>query len=154
MSKYDLLGKYLREQPGPEVAMSFAELEEVTGVPLPPKAQLQRAWWSNNPSNNVMTKVWVDAGFRSERVDLQGKRLVFKRVAAEPESPSGFYEPQQEFRYETRPAGPHIRTPRRHPAFGALKGALRIDSGADLAEPALPEWGDASGTKNGPEERK
>ena len=29
----------------------------------------------------------------------------------------------------------------RHPLFGALKGAIRIVPGTDLAEPADPEWG-------------
>ena len=35
---------------------------------LPPTAQAQRAWWSNNASNNVMTRVWLEAGFRTERL--------------------------------------------------------------------------------------
>ena len=154
MSKYDLLGKFLREQPDLEVPMSFAEIEQVTGVNLPPKAQLQRAWWSNNPSNNVLTKVWLDAGFRSEKVDLEGKRLVFKRAVPEGQTLTGFSEPQQEFRYDTAPVTPQLRTPRRHPAFGALKGMLRIESGTDLTEPALPEWTDLVARKCGPEERK
>ncbi len=29
--------------------MTFSEIEKVTGVKLPPKAQHHRAWWSNNP---------------------------------------------------------------------------------------------------------
>src|ERR1051326_4072218 len=82
MSKYDPLGKFLREQKRSEVPMTFAEIERVTGVKLPPKAQQHRAWWSNNPGNNVMTKVWLAAGFRSEQVDMDGKKLVFKRGAS------------------------------------------------------------------------
>lgn len=137
MSKYHLLGKFLGEQAGSEVPMSFADIERVTGVKLPPKAQLQRAWWSNNPSNNVMTKVWLDAGFRSEKVDLAAQRLVFKRVDVPSGSRSGFSEPQHDFKH-----APQALPPRRHPAFGAMKGILRIEPGTDLTEPALPEWTD------------
>ncbi|MEA2936481.1 MAG: hypothetical protein QOD74_3127, partial [Variibacter sp.] len=60
--------------------MTFAEIERITGSKLPPKAQHQRAWWSNNPSNNVMTKVWLEAGYETERVDMAGRKLVFRRV--------------------------------------------------------------------------
>jgi len=48
---------------------------------LPPKAQHHRAWWSNNASNNVMTKVWLEAGYESARVDMSARKLVFRRVA-------------------------------------------------------------------------
>jgi hypothetical protein len=121
--------------------MSVAEIEGVTGVKLPPKAQLQRAWWSNNASNNVMTKVWLDAGFRSEQVDLKARSLVFKRVGA---AQSGFSEPQPDFKHAKQAV-----TPRRHPAFGAMKGMLRIEPGTDLTEPALPEWAEIIERKYG-----
>jgi len=56
MEKYALLGDFLRRQRALEVTLTFDEIERITGVKLPPKAQHHRAWWSNNPSNNVMTK--------------------------------------------------------------------------------------------------
>jgi hypothetical protein len=31
--------------------------------------------------------------------------------------------------------------PKPHPAFGALKGMIRIVAGTDLTEPADPDWG-------------
>ena len=61
--------------------MTFREIEKITGAKLPPKAQHHRAWWSNNPDNNVMTKVWLAAGFESAQVDMEGRKLVFRRVA-------------------------------------------------------------------------
>jgi hypothetical protein len=104
--------------------MSFAEIERVTGVKLPPKAQHQRAWWSNNPSNNVMTKVWLEAGFRSERVDMQRRKLVFRRVHAAAPSPRG-----------AAGASKH------HPLYGALRGLVRTTPGTDVTAPGDPEWG-------------
>lgn len=83
-SKYDGLGTYLRAQFGSEIVMTFAEIEKVTGNRLPPKAQHSRAWWSNNPNNNVMTKVWLAAGFETAQVDIVGRKLVFKRARRSP----------------------------------------------------------------------
>src|SRR5438034_719397 len=59
MGKYEPLGQFLRKQRAAAVPLTFREIEKITGVKLPPKAQHHRAWWSNNPSNNVMTKVWL-----------------------------------------------------------------------------------------------
>ena len=81
MGKYEPLGQFLRKQRTQEVPLTFREIEKITGVKLPTKAQHQRAWWSNNPDNNVMTKVWLAAGFESAQVDVEGRKLVFRRVA-------------------------------------------------------------------------
>jgi hypothetical protein len=122
MSKYAPLGEYLHKQPGSEVRLSFADIERITGTKLPPSARY-RAWWSNNPTNSVMTKVWLEAGFETEQVDMASGKLVFKRVRkAGPESDGGAV--------------------RRHPLFGLSKGLLRINPGTDVTKPADPHWGD------------
>ena len=81
MGKYTRLGEFLRAQRSKEVPMTFSEIERVIGGKLPPNSPQYPAWWSNNPSNNVMTKVWLDAGFRTEQVDIEGRKLVFRRVS-------------------------------------------------------------------------
>lgn len=80
MSKYARLGSVLRAKHQREISCSFRDIERALGFPLPPAARAHRAWWSNNPSNNVMTKAWLDAGFRAEQVDMGGETLVFRRV--------------------------------------------------------------------------
>jgi hypothetical protein len=131
MTKYAPLGDYLRKQRGSEVRMTFAQIERVIGEKLP-ASQNHRAWWSNNPWNNVMTKVWLDAGFVTEQVDIESRKLVFRRVAQE-HTPMGQFDeaPQKKGQFP----------PGRHPLFGALKGLVRIPPGTDLTEPADPEWG-------------
>jgi hypothetical protein len=129
MGTYEPLGQFLRKQRTQEVPMTFREIERITGVKLPPKAQHHRAWWSNNPSNNVMTKVWLEAGYESAQVDMGARKLVFRRVVNVGEtSPSP-------------PLAPTGKKPGRHPAFGALKGLIRVPPGVDLTEPADPDWG-------------
>jgi len=125
MGKYTRLGEFLRAQRSKEVPMTFAEIERVIGGKLPPNSPQYPAWWSNNPSNNVMTKVWLGAGFRTEQVDVKAHRVVFRRVEEKaPALPS-----------------PPAKKGERHPLFGALKGLAHIPQGVDLTEPADPDWG-------------
>jgi hypothetical protein len=127
MGKYDRLGTYLREQNKVLLPLTFAEIERIVGVKLP-KSQEYQAWWSNSPSNNVMTQVWLDAGYRTEQVDTERRRLVFRKIAA----PSELQESRPMFQHAplTSPSG-------RHPIFGALKGSFVIQPGWDLTGPAL-----------------
>src|SRR2546422_1453070 len=112
MEKYALLGDFLRRQRALEVTLTFDEIERITGVKLPPKAQHHRAWWSNNSSNNVMTKVWLEAGFESTRVDMSARKLVFRRVGKA--GLGGGKAPLAAKKGE------------RHPLFGALKDVTFI----------------------------
>jgi hypothetical protein len=127
MSKYDALGTFLKGQKAAHVPMTFREIERVTGAKLPNSKQYA-AWWSNNTFNNVMTKIWLEAGFRTEQIDIKAERLVFRRVA--PEAP-GLKETAKMF----EPAPSSVR----HPIFGALKGTFTIQPGWSLESPALEE---------------
>jgi hypothetical protein len=142
MAKYEPLGEYLKKQGSERVPMTFAEIERVTGVKLPPSATKHRPWWSNNPDNSVMTKVWLDAGYESEQVDMAARKLVFRRVRGSkgPVAPRGEGGPQQDAPF--------------HPAYGAMQGLIRIMPGVDLTQPADPEWADRLDAEYGPEKRE
>jgi hypothetical protein len=138
MAKYTALRRYLNMRYDNQVTLTFAEIEQIIGAPLPPKAQRHRAWWSNNPENNVMTREWLAAGFRTEQVDIERGSLVFRRethttptrMLAEPTAV-----------WETRTMDKTTQ----HPLIGAMKGLIAVTGGADLTAPADPEWADASG---------
>jgi hypothetical protein len=134
MSKYSPLADYLKRQDREHVPMTFAEIEKITGTKLPPSATKHRPWWSNNPQNSVLTRVWLEAGFESEQVDMTGRKLVFKRVRATKQAAS---------------SAEHFV----HPAYGAMKGLVRIMPGVDIAQPADPELADYLDAKYGPEKR-
>ena len=136
MGKYSALGDYLGAQTRSEVPMTFAQIERVIGAKLP-KSHRYRAWWSNNAFNSVVTKTWLEAGYRTERVDMAGRKLVFRRVDSLPKS-SGFSDGEDARAPSGRSAG---GTSSRHPLFGFLRGLMRIPPGADLTQPADPEWG-------------
>jgi hypothetical protein len=126
VSKYVNLGEYLRGQKNSAVPMTFTEVERIIGHRLPPSARYP-AWWSNNPSNNVMTKVWLEAGFKTEQVDIEGRKLVFRRVKPSSVPPNSKND-----------SAPKSGVP---PFYGALKGLITIAPGVDLTEPADPDWG-------------
>jgi hypothetical protein len=132
MGKYEPLREFLRKQAVNEVPMTFAQIERVIDAKLPPKAQHHRAWWSNHPSNNVMTQAWLDAGFRSEQVDMEGRKLIFRRIGSLATS----------FESSSTEGTSSKSISSRHPLIGWMKGTVRIAPGVDLTEPADPEWGE------------
>ncbi len=87
MSKYAPLTAFLKSRQQRELRCSFTDIEAALGFKLPPVARGHRAWWSNNASNNVMTKAWLNAGFRAEQVDMAGETLVFRRIDDAPSPP-------------------------------------------------------------------
>ncbi len=138
MSKYGPLTAFLAAEHGRKVRMTFAEIEAVLGQKLPAKSKAVRAWWSNNPSNNVMTKAWLAAGYRTAEVDVAGEVLSFVPQAAE-----RFGEMKQaEFELpKAKPADQdEHKEPKHHPAYGALKGMITILPGVDLTEPLWEDW--------------
>ena len=145
MRAYDALGAYLKRQIASEVPMTFDEIERLTGHVLP-KSSSERWWWSNNPSNNVMTVAWLGAGFVSERVDLAGRRLVFRRTAESQADPdvgsraAAVNEPRgQPFHGHDRQA-----SDRRGSILDAVRarlgGTVTVPEGVDLTAPSGEVW--------------
>jgi hypothetical protein len=83
MSKYDPLRRYLADRRTDQAPMTFAEVEQVLGFPLPPSARAHAAWWSNNTGTHVGVRAWRETGWKTSRVDIGGERVVFVR-AGEP----------------------------------------------------------------------
>ena len=128
-SKYAPLESHLRDSGRPQVPMTFGDIEHVIGAPLPPAAFRHRALWSNNPSNWVMTKAWLAAGYKTMNVDMEHAKLVFQKVTPAAQSPgadggsstgerSGFFA--------------HI--------FGTLKDTVTISPGTNLTDPVDEDW--------------
>lgn len=134
--------------------MTFGEIEQVIGSKLPPSAYRHRPWWANEAANHVHAKAWLSAGYRTEQVDMAGKKLIFKRAhfpsppsgGPAAESRGGLGEPMRAFQDDSakNPAA-------RHPLIGALKGWLIVEPGYDLTQPAMPEWAELADRKYGRE---
>jgi len=134
MAKYEALGAYLKRQSGDRVPMTFAQIEKIIGAKLPASAHKHRPWWGNSAANHVNAKAWLDAGFESEQVDMEGRKLVFHRVRKPKAAASG----EEPF----------------HPLYGYMKGLVRIMPGTDLTQPADPEWAARLEAEYGPDKRE
>jgi hypothetical protein len=67
-----------------------------------------------------MTRAWLEAGWRTEQVDLVSGKIVFRKAG--PQSP---------------PAGSSSARPS---PFGGLKGTVQIAADLDLTEPSGEGW--------------
>lgn len=122
MSKYRPLTEFLKQKSVETVRLRFDEIARVIGQPLPRSAYQHREWWSNNPTGHSHARAWVDAGWRSEQVDMEDQTLVFRRVAAEQTAPVEDYDP-----------------------WGAMRGSVTVQPGWDLTRPTGEEWNAESG---------
>ena len=127
MGKYARLKMFLQEQGRDRVPMTFAEIEQILGLSLP-ASKCYPAWWSNNPSNNPMTREWLAAGFETESVNVADEKLTFRRVRE-----------RLAVDREGSPKQPSSRSGRRS-EFGFMKGLLTIEEGYDLTTPSDEAW--------------
>ena len=136
MSKYAPLADHLRSSGQESVAMTFGDIERIIGAKLPQSAFNHRAWWSNNPTNNIMTHAWLKAGYTTVNVDMAGRTLVFRKSAS--------YETPPES--DSRALRDAVAAPAAAEAasfsfvFGALKGTVTIKQGTDLTAPVEADW--------------
>jgi hypothetical protein len=134
MGRYEPLRAFLDQQPTDRVAMTFQEVEAVLGAPLPASKKYP-AWWSNNPSNNPMTKVWIEAGFVTEQVDTAAERLVFRRADA-PARNAGLAEAATTYGpAPTMRSGDWLARLR-----AELGGTVKVAPGWDLTNPTGEVW--------------
>ncbi len=97
MSKYTPLRRFLESQSGNRAALSFQEVERILGFALPPSARKHQPWWANTGGSHVHAAAWLDAGWRTAKVEMSNERLVFvregvPRAAVRPRSTSGVEE--------------------------------------------------------------
>ena len=136
MSKYAPLADHLRGSGQDSVAMTFSDIERIIGAELPQSAFTHRAWWSNNPTNNVMTRAWLEAGYTTAEVDMAAHTLVFRKTAqygAAAKSGSG------ELR-DAVAASAVAEAGSFSLIFGALKGTVTVKPGTDLTAPIEADW--------------
>jgi hypothetical protein len=87
-SKYDPLKQFLA-QTGPEpTEMSFSDIEQVIGLPLPMSARTNDSWWLDRAPNKhrAHAKAWLDARRQIASVDRVGEIVVFTPIKEHRES--------------------------------------------------------------------
>jgi hypothetical protein len=117
MSKYEALPQFLRRTDRSLQRMSFRQIEGVLGFKLPKSAYEHEAWWSNNATGHSHARAWLKFGWRTEAVDLAGRKVTFRRAAAAPAASSERGDP-----------------------WGCMAGTVTILPGTDLTAPSGESW--------------
>lgn len=115
MSKYEPLPRFLKASAVSIQRLTFGEIERILGFKLPKSAYEHEAWWSNNATGHSHARVWLDAGWRTQDVDLGGRNITFLR------------------------AKPLVASPPRDP-WGCMAGTVTIMTDVDLTAPAGGPW--------------
>lgn len=127
LMKYDALASFFATQRQQRLRLTFDQVARHAKAQLPRSAYEHPAWWANHGGRHVQAKAWLEAGYKTENVDLEAQVVEFVRA----ESPvRGVREMQKN--YVQDPSPPH----KVHPAYGALKGTFTIHDW-DVAEPAM-----------------
>ena len=115
MGKYEPLEKFLKGRRAGRWRVGFRDIETLLGFKLPHSAFKYPAWWSNDETGHSHAKAWLDVGWRTEEVDLAGRKLTFARAL-----PAG-------------KAGPSADP------WGCMAGTVTIVPGTDLTAPT-EDW--------------
>ncbi len=74
------LHKYLNDRYADAVVMTFAEIEDLLGCPLPTAARSSETWWTGpDPAGVLFADAWRAAN-RTARPNLQALTVLFDRV--------------------------------------------------------------------------
>lgn len=128
--KYATLRVFLSGQSAPRIRMSFDQVAAAAKVKLPASAYRYPQWWQNDAQHHVQAKAWIEAGYKTENVDVDAQSVEFVRTAT---PVRGVREMPETFQHKPNP--PY----KVHPAYGALKGTFTIDPDWDLTKPSLDE---------------
>ncbi len=80
--KYRLLWRWLQEQGRDEINLSFADIEQVLGMPLPQSARRHLAHWYGY-EGTALGRAIRDAGWRAHQVNLTDETVTFIREEAQ-----------------------------------------------------------------------
>ena len=127
MTKYQPLKEYLEKNRRPQIPMTFHQIEELIGDKLPSSARKHRPWWSNNPSNSVITHAWLKAGYKATKVNMKEEKLIFElSQELQTEDKDTYHKPKPQEIYQL--------------LLGCMKGSLKIADDANLTQPVKVSW--------------
>ena len=79
-SVYDPLREHLQDREEVIVSLKFRDIEKVLGRPLPASARRHRPWWANERhGTHTHAQAWLEAGRRTEQVDMEHETVEFVR---------------------------------------------------------------------------
>jgi hypothetical protein len=80
VGKYRTLWRWLQDQDRDEIQLSFAQVEEILGLSLPPSARTHQPHWYGY-EGSALGRAIRDAGWRASKVNMVDERVTFLRNA-------------------------------------------------------------------------
>lgn len=81
ISKYDPLGAHLRSCSADRLELTYRQVEDIIGLPLPASCRNHSAqFWANSYAGGPWKKQWLDAGWKVDSHSVTSERVVFVRV--------------------------------------------------------------------------
>lgn len=81
--KYRALWQWLQDQTQDDVTLSFSDVEQVLGIPLPPSARKHLPHWYGY-DGTALGRAIRDAGWRASHVDLSAENVTFVHLDSHP----------------------------------------------------------------------
>lgn len=81
---YHALHKYLQDRFADRIVLTFSEIEDLVGFPLPEAARVEHAWWvTADPAapRSAVADAWVQAS-RTAIVNMAAQCVAFERETA------------------------------------------------------------------------
>jgi hypothetical protein len=79
---YRVFHDYLKRRYADTVVLTFGEIEDLLGFPLPDAARLRAHWWANDSEESgtsIQSRAWVEAS-RTAKPNLFARTVAFERV--------------------------------------------------------------------------
>lgn len=81
LRKYGALQSHLNRRNGKPEMLTFEDIEDIIGKPLPVSAVRHRSFWANdNQEHHSHARAWMGAGYRVAYVDREQKVVRFERT--------------------------------------------------------------------------
>ncbi len=88
--KYQPLADYLATLDRDEVTLTFAQMECIIGVLMPPAAHTRQFWINNPRSRSHPSREWLQVGWRVVTAEPRQERVTFGRDGSHmPETAAG-----------------------------------------------------------------
>ena len=143
--KYEHLLRYLKGRPEEDVELSFAEIEDILGFKLPASAYRHQPGWSNSGRGHSHALAWLEAGRKTHSVRLSERKVSFRMAemqagsgrSAMPGVRDAGVEMMGSLEGQADKQTMKAALPEGLSLYGALKGTVKVASGADLTDPVL-----------------
>lgn len=93
--KYQALWRWLNDQDADEIHLSFAQVEQILDLPLPPSARTHLPHWYGY-EGTALGRAIRDAGWKASQVSLEAEKVVFVRDGLSSPQPDGVHADQDE----------------------------------------------------------